>query len=319
MVVTTRMPRSRRIRPIVEPISPANRMPMVGRDAADPKSLPGTLSCSSARAQRRHATACRTTRSGIHAGVAKDLVDPLIRELAPCDGRLVVGLGGRTGSQAIEHVGGQSAGRSRLHWGRPLRRRRGAQRSRRLTRDNSPRLAHGEGVPIGVTPRAKTGKSPRRRMAGRSPIRPSTTNPAMPRWRAFVEMRSPSTGRQGRATRIDDNDVAGPSDVQALVDHQVVAREDLHRACRPEDAQGRVVRGLISSDIVESRFIRSEIAGVSKAGARPRCRIDPLCVLASPKSGTRVELRGLRLGRAGDHAIPSGSSVRHADPFLQPL
>src|SRR6202043_4173558 len=50
-------------------------------------------------------------------------------------------------------------------------------------------------------------------------------------------------GHRGRA-RIDDHHVAGLGDVERLVDHQVVARVQLHGARRAEDAKplvGQVV------------------------------------------------------------------------------
>ena len=116
------------------------------------------------------------------------------------------------------------------------------------------------------------------------------------------------SSRPGRRARrsagsgaVDDDHVAGLGDVEALVDHQVVARV----ASSPCTAGPRIVRCSsvrlrIAGIIVCSRFSWSEMAGVSNSprpatvsGAGARCRT------RTRKPGPGMHVRGLRLGSAG--------------------
>ncbi|MEJ7716991.1 MAG: hypothetical protein WKF31_03155 [Thermoleophilaceae bacterium] len=91
--------------------------------------------------------------------------------------------------------------------------------------------------PIGVIPRANTGKSPSASIASMSRMRPSITKPAMPRWRALVEIRSPQTAVSIEVLASTTTTSTGLGDVERLVDHQVVARVALDRARGAEDVQ----------------------------------------------------------------------------------
>ena len=115
------------------------------------------------------------------------------------------------------------------------------------------------------------------------------------------------SGERGCA-RVDDDDVTRLGDVERLVDHQVVARETLTVKAGPTIPRSGWVCGLIAGSMLYSRFIRSEITGVSNAPS-------PVTVAGSgrsqvgadPEARARVHLGGLRLANHGE--TPSVDSV----------
>ena len=119
--------------------------------------------------------------------------------------------------------------------------------------------------PIGVTPRANTGKSPSDRIPGRSRTSPSTTNPAMPRWRAFVLTRSPSTAWfvvDAASTTITS---PGRARSRLLCTIRLSPGNTLTVQAGPRIRNSGAVTLWISQCMVKSRFIRSDMDGVSKS------------------------------------------------------
>ena len=102
-------------------------------------------------------------------------------------------------------------------------------------------------------------------MAGRSRIRPSTTNPTMPRWRAFIEIVSPSTALTVDELASMTSTSPGWARSSALWTIRLSPGNTFTVQAGPTMRRSGAVIGRMSVLIVYKRFSRSEISGVSNA------------------------------------------------------